>query len=561
MRKVNKSVAVLVLMFGLMSQGQAQYPRISQEDRDASRLLIEDTYRKADSAWQVALPIVEAEARQGKPYIPWATRPYDLPQAEIPAFPGAEGGGMYAFGGRGGKVLTVTSLEDSGPGTLRWACEQGGARIIVFKVAGIIQLKSPLIIRAPYVTIAGQTAPGDGICVAGESVWIDTHDVVMRHLRFRRGDTWVGRRDDALGGNAVGNIMMDHISASWGLDENMSLYRHMWNDSTGKADLKLGTVNITIQNSIFSEALDTWNHAFGATLGGENCSFMRNLYANNTGRNPSIGWNGVFNFVNNVLFNWWHRSVDGGDYTAKYNIINNYYKPGPVTPMDKPISHRILKPESGRSMLERKVYGMAYVHGNVVEGNERVTRNNWDGGVQVENLPDAGDFRDEIRWHRPFPMPHMRIMEAEAAFDFVIDNAGATLPRRDPVDERIARVVKSGVIEYAEEVSLEGIPQFEHRRLPADSYKMGIITDISQVGGYPEYKGKAYKDTDGDGMPDWWEKKYGLNPKDASDATGDLSGDGYTNIEKYINGIDPTQRIDWTDLSNNNDTLTQPLSK
>lgn len=561
MKKVNKSVAVLVLMFGLMSQGQAQYPSISQEDRDASRLLIEDTYRKADSAWQVALPIVEAEARQGKPYIPWATRPYDLPQAEIPAFPGAEGGGMYAFGGRGGKVLTVTSLEDSGPGTLRWACEQGGARIIVFKVAGIIQLKSPLIIRAPYVTIAGQTAPGDGICVAGESVWIDTHDVVMRHLRFRRGDTWVGRRDDALGGNAVGNIMMDHISASWGLDENMSLYRHMWNDSTGKADLKLGTVNITIQNSIFSEALDTWNHAFGATLGGENCSFMRNLYANNTGRNPSIGWNGVFNFVNNVLFNWWHRSVDGGDYTAKYNIINNYYKPGPVTPMDKPISHRILKPESGRSMLERKVYGMAYVHGNVVEGNERVTRNNWDGGVQVENLPDAGDFRDEIRWHRPFPMPHMRIMEAEAAFDFVIDNAGATLPRRDPVDERIARVVKSGVIEYAEEVSLEGIPQFEHRRLPADSYKMGIITDISQVGGYPEYKGKAYKDTDGDGMPDWWEKKYGLNPKDASDATGDLSGDGYTNIEKYINGIDPTQRIDWTDLSNNNDTLIQPLSK
>lgn len=561
MKKVNKSVAVLVLMFGLMSQGQAQYPRISQEDRDASRLLIEDTYRKADSAWQVALPIVEAEARQGKPYIPWATRPYDLPQAEIPAFPGAEGGGMYAFGGRGGKVLTVTSLEDSGPGTLRWACEQGGARIIVFNVAGIIQLKSPLIIRAPYVTIAGQTAPGDGICVAGESVWIDTHDVVMRHLRFRRGDTWVGRRDDALGGNAVGNIMMDHISASWGLDENMSLYRHMWNDSTGKADLKLGTVNITIQNSIFSEALDTWNHAFGATLGGENCSFMRNLYANNTGRNPSIGWNGVFNFVNNVLFNWWHRSVDGGDYTAKYNIINNYYKPGPVTPMDKPISHRILKPESGRSMLERKVYGMAYVHGNVVEGNERVTRNNWDGGVQVEDLPDAGDYRDEIRWHRPFPMPHMRIMEAEAAFDFVIDNAGATLPRRDPVDERIARVVKSGVIEYAEEVSLEGIPQFEHRRLPADSYKMGIITDISQVGGYPEYKGKAYKDTDGDGMPDWWEKKYGLNPKDASDATGDLSGDGYTNIEKYINGIDPTQRIDWTDLSNNNDTLTQPLSK
>jgi len=539
----------------------SQYPRISVEDRILSQSLIEETYRKSDSAWAVAFPIVEYEAQNGKPYIPWANRPYDLPQADIPAFPGAEGGGMYTFGGRGGKVITVTNLNDDGEGSFRWACEQGGARIIVFNVAGIIHLNSPLIIRAPYVTIAGQTAPGDGICIAGESLWIDTHDIIIRHMRFRRGETWVGRRDDSIGGNPVGNIMLDHISASWGLDENMSIYRHMWNDETGKPDLKLGTVNITIQNSIFSEALDTWNHAFGATLGGENCSFIRNLFANNTGRNPSIGWNGVFNFVNNVVFNWWHRSVDGGDYTAKYNIINNYYKPGPVTPLDKPISHRILKPESGRSNLDRKVYGMAYVDGNIVEGNEKVTKNNWDGGVQVESLPDAGSHTDEIRWNRPFPMPYMTITDATTAFDYVIENAGALYPTRDPVDKRIARVVKTGVIEYADNVNLENIPKFKHRRLPDDSYKQGIITDISQVGGYPEYKGKSYKDSDGDGIPDWWEKKYGLNPKDPSDANDDMNGDGYTNIEKYINGIDPTKTVDWKDLENNFDTLIKPLNK
>ena len=292
---------------------------------------MDEANKLSDEAWEKALVIIEEEAKQGKPYIPWASRPNDLPQAAIPAFPGAEGGGMYTFGGRGGNVYIVTSLEDRGPGTLREACEKGGARIIVFNVSGIIKIKSPLIIRAPYITIAGQTAPGDGICVAGESVWINTHDVIIRHMRFRRGETFVGRRDDAIGGNPVGNIMIDHVSATWGLDENMSMYRHMYSPGAGYPDEKKRTVNITIQNSLFGEALDTYNHAFGSTLGGENCSFIRNMWANNAGRNPSIGWNGIFNFVNNVVFNWYNRSTDGGDYTANYNIINNFYKPGPVT--------------------------------------------------------------------------------------------------------------------------------------------------------------------------------------------------------------------------------------
>ena len=418
----------IIFVFIFAGKSYAQYPEVPTDVEALADKMLEESQKHSDEMFQKAMPIIEKEAKEGKPFIPWARRPYDLPQAKIPAFPGAEGGGMYTFGGRGGKVITVTSLADSGPGTLREACETGGARIIVFNVAGIIHLKTPLIIRAPYITIAGQTAPGDGICVAGETVWINTQDVIIRHMRFRRGSTDVGRRDDAIGGNPIGNIMIDHVSASWGLDENMSIYRHMYDDGTGKSKKeKLPTVNITIQNSIFSEALDTWNHSFGSTLGGENCSFMRNLWANNTGRNPSIGWYGIFNFVNNVVFNWKHRTTDGGDYRAMYNIINNYYKPGPVTPVDQPVGHRILKPESGHRNIDHLVFGRAYVNGNIVEGNERVTKDNWDGGVQVEDKPNTGIYRDEIKWDRPMPMPYMTIMPADKAFNYVLGNAGAII--------------------------------------------------------------------------------------------------------------------------------------
>lgn len=541
----------------------AQYPKISPEVQAREKAIKAEAEKLSDAAWEKAKVIVEQEERQGKPFIPWASRPTDLPQADIPAFPGAEGGGMYSFGGRGGKVYTVTSLADRGSGTLREALEQGGARIIVFNVSGIIKIESPLIVRAPYVTIAGQTAPGDGICVAGETIWIDTHDVVIRHMRFRRGETFVGRRDDAIGGNPVGNIIIDHVSATWGLDENMSFYRHMYADGTGGPDKKFGTVNVTIQNSLFAEGLDTYNHAFGSTLGGENCSFVRNLWSSNTGRNPSIGWNGIFNFANNVIFNWYNRSIDGGDYSAQYNIINNYFKPGPVTNLNEPISYRILKPESGRSKLPYVVFGRAYVDGNVVEGNEKVTKDNWNGGVQLENkkgeamtLEEASTYFSKMKVNKPMPMPWLnKFMSADESYDFVLKNAGATLPIRDKVDSRIVRVVKTGKPEYVEGLDPKSFYQFEHRRLGPDSYKLGIITDISQVGGYPEYKGTPYVDTDKDGLPDAWEKKHKLNPNDPSDATIDSDKDGYTNIEEYINGTNPKKKTDWKDLKNNEDTL------
>ena len=206
----------------------AQYPKLTKEDVAREERVKRIAEAHSDSAWEVAWPTIEKESREGRPYIPSARRPTDLPQAAIPSVPGAEGGGMYSFGGRGGKVLTVTNLNDDGPGSLRWACEQGGARIIVFNVSGTIRIKTPIIIRAPYVTIAGQTAPGDGVQVTGETIWVNTHDVVVRHMRFRRGETDVARRDDTFGGNPVGNIMLDHLSCEYGLDENISFYRHMF---------------------------------------------------------------------------------------------------------------------------------------------------------------------------------------------------------------------------------------------------------------------------------------------------------------------------------------------
>jgi hypothetical protein len=539
MMKASITAITLGMLACSIGVTKAQYPVIPKAIEDSANAEMAKFQAHEEAAWAKALPVIEKEAKNGKPYIPWASKPEDLPQAKIPAFPGAEGGGAFSFGGRGGKVYVVTSLADSGPGTFREACEQGGARIVVFNVAGIIHLKSPVSIRAPYITIAGQTAPGDGICIAGESVWIDTHDVVIRYMRFRRGSTDVNRRDDALGGNGIGNIIIDHVSASWGLDENMSMYRHVYNRGDSTKQEKLPTVNVTIQNSIFSEALDRYNHAFGSTIGGLNSTFMRNLWASNISRNPSIGMYGDFGFVNNVIFNWWNRSADGGDHRSLFNFINNYYKPGPITPIDKPIGHRILKPEGNRDRGHENEYGKAYVSGNIVEGNATVTADNWAGGVQIGNKPNAEPYTAQIRVDKPFPMAKVTLMSAKEAYDHVLKNVGANLPKRDAVDERVIKQVATGKIIYNKNSKADVSSPYVKRRLPADSYKMGIIADPEQVGGYPTYKGTPYQDADQDGMPDEWETAHGLNPKDAGDASLDRDGDGYTNIEEFINSVVP----------------------
>ena len=569
-----KALAVVAVALGMGSQAaMAQYPELTPEGKAKIDSLTKVWTAHSDSAWEVAFPIVKKEAMEGRPYVPWAWRPYDLKQAKIPAFPGAEGGGMYTAGGRGGKVLVVTNLNDSGPGSFRWACEQGGARIIVFNVSGIIWLETPIILRAPYVTIAGQTAPGDGVCIAGQSFQVNTHDVIVRHMRFRRGSTNVWYREDSFGGNPVGNIMIDHCSCEWGLDENISFYRHMFNMGDGKPSRKEPTVNVTIQNTISAKGLDTYNHAFGSTIGGENTSFMRNLWADNTGRNPSIGWGGVFNFVNNVIYNWVHRTADGGEFSTMSNFINNYYKPGPLTPKDSPVGYRIVKSESrSQKLFPYAQYGRVYAIGNIMEGNERVTKDNWDGGIQTADKDGqlSPEEKALMKSDEPFEMPHMTILPSEKTFDYVLDNVGAMLPTRDIVDERIINEVRTGEAYYVKKLpkdnpygdhwgmrdrskNEDGL--FKYRRLPKDSYKYGIITDPRQMGGYPEYKGEPRVDTDGDGMPDDWETANGLNPNDPSDANGDCTGDGYTNIEKYINGISTKVKVDWTDLKNNYDTL------
>jgi len=447
-----------------------------------------------------------------------------LNRAAIPAFPGAEGAGAFTPGGRGGRVFEVTHLADDGPGSLREAVEAQGPRIIVFRVSGIITLQKVLTVSNPYITIAGQTAPGDGICIRGQTTEINTHDVVLRYLRFRRGN--LKDRDDALGGYPVGNIIVDHCSASWGLDENLSLYRYMKKMPDG-SDRKMPAENVTIQWCISSEALDLNNHAFGATWGGRNCSFHHNLFACNTGRNPSIGWGDHFDFRNNVLFNWRHRTVDGGDASSRVNVVANYFKPGPAV-NEGAIRYRICKPQHLDMYSEAQRDGKWYVAENVVVGSPQVTADNWDGGVQFdeEDARTEGAIRaliQKVRANAAIPAAPITQQSAERAYELVLAEAGATLPTRDPVDTRIVTMVRTG------------------RPVDGD----GIIDTPSDVGGWPRYESApAPADGDHDGMPDAWERKFRLEPDDPSDSASDADGDGYTNVEECLNGTDPTRPAD-----------------
>ena len=365
--------------------------------------------------------------------------------AGVPAFPGAEGAGAITRGGRGGEVLIVTNLEDSGPGSLRAAVEARGPRTVIFRVAGLITLETPLAIEHPFITIAGQTAPGDGVCIRGQSVHINTHDVIIRYMRFRRGNLKV--RDDSLGGNPVGNVIIDHVSASWGLDENLTLYRHMV-PVEGMPAKKLPVENLTIQWSISSEALDRNRHAFGGTWGGKGCSFHHNLFACNTGRNPSIGMGGLFDFRNNVLFNWKHRTIDGGDGSSRVNIVANYLKPGPAT-TDERLRRRICKIDTRRSQYEFPGVGKWYVDGNVLEGSPEITADNWAGvhyseaqKIKDEIVPKATE--EDARASEPFPSHPVRQQSAGEAYELVLAHAGASLPRRDAVDLRVIESVRNG---------------------------------------------------------------------------------------------------------------------
>jgi len=460
----------------------------------------------------------------------------------IPAFPGAWGGGMFTTGGRGGQVLEVINLNDSGPGSFRAAIQAQGPRIVVFRVAGIIQLESNIDIDNPNITIAGQSAPGDGICLANYSLNINTQNVILRHMRVRRGRPEGGQGSDNIGGNPISQIVVDHCSTSWGMDENLSLYRYMKPMPDGSR-LKLPVMNLTVQYCISSEALNAKNHAFGGTWGGEDTTFHHNLFACNTGRNPSIGMGGEFDYRNNVIFNWRHRTIDGGDETSLMNVINNYYKPGPaandnmqstiarIEERDMYSPGRRFEPGNWYSDMGKRP-GKWYVAGNLVEGHADVILDNWKGMLS-QSRTQASDL---ARVNTPFEAWPVNQETAMDAFSTVLAQAGATLPRRDAVDRRVTEMVLTGKV----------------------GAENGIVKDPKEVGGYPDYSfspDDVPVDTDHDGMSDAWETQFKLNPNLADDGRLDSDNDGYTNVEEYLNGTDPLDKIDYTNLGHNTDTI------
>lgn len=430
-------------------------------------------------------------------------------QAQLPAFPGAEGFGRYASGGRGGDVYIVTNLRDSvtkpPEGSLRWALNKSGPRTIVFAVSGTIELKRGLDITKGDVTIAGQTAPGDGICIRNHTVSVEADNVIIRYIRFRCGiSAGTGDPSDAITGIGNRNIIIDHCSMSWSVDEAASFYDNE---------------NFTMQWCIVSESLydaghPKGEHGYGGIWGGAGASFHHNLLASHTSRNPRFCGaryhpetreTEIVDFRNNVIFNWGFNSSYGGE-MGQQNMINNYYKAGPAT--KKQVRHRIVEPSDS--------LGKWHIRGNYVVESREVTADNWNGGVQGDFALSA-DIRSEL----PFPFSPVKTDRAKRAYKLVLKNAGAILPKRDSYDERIIGEVISGECPYG------------------DSFGAGtgIIDSQESVGGWPVLKTyNVLPDSDRDGMADSWERKKGLDPADPDDRNN-TGRSGYTMLEEYINSL------------------------
>lgn len=435
------------------------------------------------------------------------------------AFPGAEGFGKYTTGGRGGKIYIVSNLNDNGPGSFREAAEASGKRIIVFAVSGTIHLEKKLAIKGG-VTIAGQTAPGDGICLADNSVSVAGDNVIIRYLRFRMGDKYQkggmvdgNGGDDAFGAVRRKNLIIDHCSMSWSTDEVFSVYM---GDST------------TLQWNLISEPLnysyhfetgdkDYERHGFGGIWGGLHLSAHHNLFAHCNNRTPRF--NGIRNtptefadFCNNVIYNWGANNAYAGE-GGEYNFINNYYRYGPSTA--EKVRYRIWNPYK----TDKIPFGKFYVAGNYVDGSPEVTKDNWQG-VILNNGTEQD--KQNSKMQQPFAAITISIQSAEQAYLSVLQQVGAILPVRDTLDQRIINDVKD---------------------------RTGKLIDVQ--GGHPH--GTEYEktitawptllskptpaDTDKDGMPDDWEIKNKLDPKNAADASEYKLSKFFTNIEIYINSL------------------------
>ena len=418
--------------------------------------------------------------------------------ADLPAFPGAEGFGAMTPGGRGGKILFVTNLNDSGPGSLREACEVAtGPRIVLFRVAGTIALKRPITVRNPFLTIAGQSAPGDGVCLRDATFGIATHDVVVRYLRSRLGDESVQEADciDLL--NGANNCILDHCSATWSVDECLS--------TSGV------NANCTIQWCLIGESLNQSKHAKGkhgyGSLARANgpVSWHHNLWIHNDARNPRLGDNygrgglsPAFDVRNNVIYNFGGTAsgLTQGKFTVNY--VGNYLRPGPSSRAKTPI-------HIGNKPVDSDI--TFFLHGNVFDGNAEQTADNakFIDAYELDGKPQARTVAT------PFPASPVKTVSAEEALELVLASVGASLPVRDAADARLVNHVRT---------------------------RTGKLIDSqNEVGGWPVLKTAPLPaDTDDDGIPDAWETAHGLNPRDAKDASV-IAKSGYSNIEEYLNGI------------------------
>jgi pectate lyase len=440
-------------------------------------------------------------------------------KAQQLAFPTAEGYGKYSKGGRGGVVYEVTNLDDSGKGSLRAAVEASGPRTVVFRVSGTIVLESPLTIRHPYITIAGQTAPGDGICIRRYPLNIDADHIIIRYLRVRLGDE-SGGDYDAISSRYCKHIILDHISTSWSVDECMSIYH---------------CDSITVQWCIIAESMSKSNHikgshGFGGIWGSNYGTYHHNLLAHHSSRNPRMAsGSGNTDHRNNVIYNWGYQNLYGGEKYqtgndkfnfSNFNIVANYYKSGPAT-MPGEVSYRIANP----SFRDDEDYGMWYIADNVIEGNANVSANNWNGGVQTKI-----SF-EKIKLEDPWPSMPVHQQTAEEAYQLVLENAGAILPIRDAVDTRILKEVRGGFATF------EGMSYRKEHQVLDPEKVCGIIDTQNDVGGWPELKtAPAPQDTDHDGMPDSWEDNNKLDKENPEDKNI-IAPDGYTMLEKYINSM------------------------
>ena len=443
------------------------------------------------------------------------------------AFPGAEGGGMYTTGGRGGKVIHVTTLADSGTGSLRAALNESGARTILFDVAGLIELKSTLNIAKGDVTIAGQTAPGDGICIKNFSTQVKADNVIIRFVRFRMGDE-AKQENDAIWGRFHKNIILDHCSMSWSTDECSSFYAN---------------VNFTMQWCILTESLcnsvhGKGAHGYGGIWGGKNVSFHHNLLANHKSRNPRFDHPEIYDnnvsthrgnvdYRCNVVYNWGDNSSYGGE-GAWFNMVNNYYKPGPAS-KDK----KYFLDANGIYGSSGTNYGYPelYLSGNIHTKYSDITSDNLTGVYwhdhKTNTPPDNGKLKSSpMSLKGPSSEDiYTTTHSATDAFARICTSAGASL-KRDAVDQRACGDAQSGTATYKD---------------GGNGSKNGIIDTQSAVGGWPSYGADAaalakVADTDKDGMPDWFEDQFGLKKADASDGNAKTLDhkQRYTNLEMYL---------------------------